>query len=276
MPLDAGPESWYNGLVMTTTTTTKTDRTFTPVAPATIVSDPYSRSYIEREWAVAKGYITSPDSGPVLSVEVTVGATTNPGCDSNCYEPNTWGSINLTVTFWDEKHGCVLARALTLSSASVERNAHHKMPFDEAKKHLTEWLDGQVDAACEFAADICAEARAMVAPISVIEALRPRAIQVLMDQAAATLNARTVSKNDTVEVVRGRKVPLGTKGVVKWIGSNRFGTSVGILVPGKDGLVFTSIGNVERGGASQSDIIAEAKRLYLTGGYDKLFGAVRG
>ena len=48
-----------------------------------------------------------------------------------------------------------------------------------------------------------------------------------------------------VEVVRGRKVPRGTKGVVRWIGSNHFGTSVGLVVEGSEKLIFTAITNVE-------------------------------
>lgn len=54
-----------------------------------------------------------------------------------------------------------------------------------------------------------------------------------------------IEKGMAVEVVRGRKVPLGTKGVVRWLGSNHCGTSVGLAVPGSEKLVFTAITNVE-------------------------------
>lgn len=54
-----------------------------------------------------------------------------------------------------------------------------------------------------------------------------------------------IDKGKAVIVVRGRKVPIGTKGVVRWIGSNRWGTSVGLAVEGEEKLLFTAITNVE-------------------------------
>jgi hypothetical protein len=54
-----------------------------------------------------------------------------------------------------------------------------------------------------------------------------------------------IEKGMAVEVVRGRKVPKGTKGVVRWVGSNMYGTSVGLVVEGNEKLVFTAITNVE-------------------------------
>ena len=54
----------------------------------------------------------------------------------------------------------------------------------------------------------------------------------------------TVRKDKTVTVVRGRKVPIGTRGQVFWIGNNGYGESVGIITA--DGSKhFTAIGNVE-------------------------------
>lgn len=258
----------------TMTTTMTTDRLFSPSAPATITFLPFSRSHIEREWGIAKNYIAN--IGPVLGVEVAVYVRTDHACDSNCYEANTGGGINLTVHFWDEKQNRVLARSLTLFYANIERYAHDKMGYGEAKKHLAEWLEDQVEAAVEFSADIVAEARAMVVSAADVEALRPRAIQSLMAIAYGILNGREIIKGDTVEVYKGRKVPVGTKGVVKWIGSNHYGTSVGILIPGKDGLVFTNIGNCQRVAVSDAEVIAKAKELYTADGYDKVFGAPRG
>jgi hypothetical protein len=53
-----------------------------------------------------------------------------------------------------------------------------------------------------------------------------------------------IEKNKTVTVVRGRKVPIGTRGQVFWIGNNGYGESVGIIAA--DGSKhFTAIGNVE-------------------------------
>lgn len=256
-----------------TTTTTATGPVFAPSAPAHIVADPTSLAYIREQWTLVKRRLA--EEGPVLAVEVVTHATTNPACDSNCYEANTWGGIRIAISVWSEPYKAVHTLAVPLLSGSIERDAHRKLPFGDAAKAMTAWLETQVDAVCEFADEVLADARDQVSPLSLIESLRPRAIQALVEQATATLNGRQIAKNDTVEVFKGRKVPVGTKGVVKWIGTNHYGTSVGILVPGKDGLVFTAYGNCRRQDASQADIIAEAKRLYLASGYDKVFGAPR-
>jgi len=66
-------------------------------------------------------------------------------------------------------------------------------------------------------------------------------------EAEALLREWTVvRKGDAVVVFKGRKVAKGTKGVVAWLGSNAFGTSVGLRVEGSEGLVFTNIANVKR------------------------------
>lgn len=62
-------------------------------------------------------------------------------------------------------------------------------------------------------------------------------------QATAAVSGEPV-KGGIVEVFKGRKVPIGTTGVVKWIGDNGWGTSVGIAVEGEDKLVFTAAANV--------------------------------
>lgn len=44
-------------------------------------------------------------------------------------------------------------------------------------------------------------------------------------------DATEVSKYKEVEVIRGRKLPIGTVGIVFWRGSTRYGESVGIELP---------------------------------------------
>lgn len=92
-----------------------------------------------------------------------------------------------------------------------------------------------VDASEALRAEIAAKAEAKA------EADREARLR-----AAREAEAARVEKGRAVVVVRGRKVAKGTKGVVRWLGSNLYGTSVGLAVEGEDKLVFTAIGNVER------------------------------
>lgn len=63
---------------------------------------------------------------------------------------------------------------------------------------------------------------------------------------AERLASGSVEKGATVEVVKGRKVPLGTVGVVRWIGEDAYGTAkVGLAVEGQERLVYTAKSNVE-------------------------------
>jgi hypothetical protein len=54
----------------------------------------------------------------------------------------------------------------------------------------------------------------------------------------------SIEKGKAVEVVKGRKVAIGTKGIVRWFGSTRFGYRVGLAVEGQTELVYTSLDNV--------------------------------
>jgi hypothetical protein len=54
-----------------------------------------------------------------------------------------------------------------------------------------------------------------------------------------------IRKGTAVVVARGRKVPKGTVGVVRWIGSGNWGYRVGIAVEGEDKLVYTALSNVD-------------------------------
>lgn len=62
--------------------------------------------------------------------------------------------------------------------------------------------------------------------------------------AARRAEAARPSVGRTVEVVRGRKVAIGTVGVVGWFGETRWGHRVGLIIEGVEGLTFTDAGNV--------------------------------
>lgn len=66
------------------------------------------------------------------------------------------------------------------------------------------------------------------------------------DRARAEREAEAAEpkKGRDVEVVRGRKVPLGTKGYVIWYGEGNWGPRVGIKVEGQDEPVWTAASNV--------------------------------
>lgn len=51
-------------------------------------------------------------------------------------------------------------------------------------------------------------------------------------------------RGKTVEVVRGRKLPIGLVGPVRWHGETKYGWSVGIEVEGGMALVWTAAQNV--------------------------------
>jgi hypothetical protein len=82
-------------------------------------------------------------------------------------------------------------------------------------------------------------------------------------------DAGRIEKGKAVEVFKGRKVAKGTKGIVRWIGSNRWGYSVGLAIEGQDKLVFTALDNVrldESQGALAAEIeAAHESALYVAG-----------
>lgn len=106
------------------------------------------------------------------------------------------------------------------------------------------------------------------------------ALQAMRDEAQRALNhnarvarfwkaASTPEVGAEVQVVRGRKVKLGSVGTVRWQGENQWGTSVGLELPdapinpkyNKPALQFTSIINVER---TEADLTKLAERFGLT------------
>jgi hypothetical protein len=64
------------------------------------------------------------------------------------------------------------------------------------------------------------------------------------DEAKAKL-IPLVKKGTLVSVTRGRKVPHGTVGVVRWEGDGEWGPRVGLSVVGEEKLVYTAFKNVD-------------------------------
>jgi uncharacterized small protein (DUF1192 family) len=58
-----------------------------------------------------------------------------------------------------------------------------------------------------------------------------------------------IAKGVTVRVVRGKKVPVGTTGIVVWSGPGHYGPRVGIKPAGGGEALFTDAKNVEVVGA---------------------------
>lgn len=76
----------------------------------------------------------------------------------------------------------------------------------------------------------------------------------LNEKRAELSEVLTVKRGAVVEVVRGRKVPKGTKGVVIWIGDGRFGTRVGVKDDAET-VHWTALSNVA---VSEYETFAEA------------------
>ncbi len=52
-----------------------------------------------------------------------------------------------------------------------------------------------------------------------------------------------IRKGVTVEVIKGRKIPIGTRGVAFWVGEGGYGERVGMMVEGEK--VYTALTNVK-------------------------------
>jgi len=74
-----------------------------------------------------------------------------------------------------------------------------------------------------------------------------------------------IAKGVTVRVVRGKKVPIGTTGVVIWFGDGKYGPRVGIKPAAGGEAVWTDAKNVEVAGA---DAPAPAPQAVLPFGTD--------
>jgi len=63
------------------------------------------------------------------------------------------------------------------------------------------------------------------------------------DEARALL--LTVERGCEVVVIRGRKVPLGTRGTLRWQGDGQYGARAGLSVDGSSELTYTALKNIE-------------------------------
>lgn len=61
----------------------------------------------------------------------------------------------------------------------------------------------------------------------------------------ARKDLKEVKTGREVVVIKGRKVPVGTRGIVRWLGATEWGYRVGIAVAGQAKLTYTSIQNCE-------------------------------
>jgi hypothetical protein len=87
--------------------------------------------------------------------------------------------------------------------------------------------------------EVIALARKYLAKVEYAE-IRAREIRAWEKQANEALEP---AKGDTLTVVRGRKVPVGTKGTLIWLGEGRFGARVGFT--SADGTTYwTAASNV--------------------------------
>ena len=66
-------------------------------------------------------------------------------------------------------------------------------------------------------------------------------------------DATRIQRGDDVEVVKGRKVKVGTRGFVFWVGTNQWGTSVGIENEVTGERQFTAFTNVRKVNVPEAD-----------------------
>lgn len=188
---------------------------------------------------------------------------------------------NLTVRVWNSTHKKLVVDHIGIASLSVNvpvlMSGCHTYPVlaQRAVELLRDAVvqniaNGKLEHAVLAEKELCKE----IVSESVRDAVRTEAVLELVEVAKESLVGGNPQKNDKVEVYKGRKVPVGTVGQVKWVGSNRFGASVGMQVAGTDSLVFVSIGNV-RVLVDDATIMEEAKKYYRQSGYESVFGPIR-
>jgi len=61
-----------------------------------------------------------------------------------------------------------------------------------------------------------------------------------------SVNPDGIKPGKAVVVARGRKVPKGTVGVVRWLGEGQWGWRAGLAVEGEEKLVYTALANLDR------------------------------
>lgn len=84
------------------------------------------------------------------------------------------------------------------------------------------------------------------------------------DAAFVTLNKETmINRGDTVTVVKGKKVPLGTSGVVFWTGSNQYGERIGFKNASDGETVWISTVNVTANSAVPAPAIVPTPAIVV-------------
>jgi hypothetical protein len=200
-----------------------------------------------------------------------------------CYSAWMTATASLLVKVWNSTTKRMEHESVGVASMAVDVNVLYNtdQPYTTLGARLLELLkgtvaqniaNGKLDHVVAWDRTLCKE----IVSEAVRDEIRTEAVLELVDEAKASLAGGQPQKNDMVEVYKGRKVPVGTVGKVKWVGTNRFGTSVGLEVGGTtaNGLIFTSYGNVRRI-VDGNTAVQVAKEQYTELGYDKVFGPIR-
>jgi hypothetical protein len=109
---------------------------------------------------------------------------------------------------------------------------------------LVQFLDGQiVRESIRVGMDVTpAKIRAML--VFTPDPIQVAGLKAYWQRKADEREAPIVRKGKTVRVIRGRKVPIGTTGLVFWVGDGTYGTRCGFV--DESGTVhWTSVANVE-------------------------------
>lgn len=165
--------------------------------------------------------------------------STGPSYEGCCLEPYTQYSVRIMSDVWTDIHGVVVwdeseGKPLRIQTSSGEFGASATYTLDATPEIVAKY------EAWKAADEAEKEERR----------LHREAAEAAFRQKQAEADARkdlieSPTKGDTVVVVRGRKVPKGTVGVVRWEGGNDYGPRIGIAVEGEEKLVYTSPSNVE-------------------------------
>jgi hypothetical protein len=249
------------------------------LAPDAITCRSLPESSFREAYATVRNKLAANTNLKVVGVKITYAANYKEATAD--YMAWASGVAQLTVTVWNTKEARLEHENIPLATADVnpgDLSGFNVPSFAKIAEQVREslrvhvfanfvatpyWDEAQRDMISRIVDDITASE------------IRTNAVLSLVEGARFDLTTGQPRKNDTVEVYKGRKVPIGTIGKVKWIGNNQFGTSVGLEVAGKSGLVFTAVGNVRTMG-DESAAVELAKKYYLELGYDKVFGPIRG
>jgi hypothetical protein len=249
------------------------------LAPDDITCQSLPESAFREAYATVRNELAANADLKVVGVRITY--TANHKEATIGYMPWANGVAQLTVSVWNTKKVALAYENIPLAVADVKPVAlcgFNAPSFAKIGEQVRESLRAHVFAnfvATPYWDEAQRDMISRIVDDITASEIRTNAVLSLIEGARFDLTTGQPRKNDTVEVYKGRKVPIGTIGKVKWIGNNQFGTSVGLEVAGKSGLVFTAVGNVRTMG-DESAAVELAKKHYLELGYDKVFGPIRG